>query len=177
VAARPGRVRGARRAEGGGVGAPPPARPEWSAAEPLPKERYMVDPATCADAPQTAIHKAISLPREYPSLTSGRRPSVPPMCPGPSGEVGPVGVRHWGPGTTRVWAGQSRRRWSGARGWSVSTWPLLRTANVEPVVRSDGTKVRSVMLLESQPRPEAYRRVGQRRALPGAGRARGAPRP
>ena len=32
-------------------------------------------------------------------------------------------------------------------------------ANVEPYVRADGTRVWSLMLLERQLRPEAYRRV------------------
>jgi hypothetical protein len=40
----------------------------------------------------------------------------------------------WGSGTTRTWAGRSRRRWSGARSCSASTWPasLSRPATSSP---------------------------------------------
>jgi hypothetical protein len=66
----------------------------------------------------------------------------------------------WGLGTTQIWAGRSRRRWSNAPSCSASTWATIgaAAANVEPYLRADGTKIWSLMQLERQLRPEAYGR-------------------
>jgi hypothetical protein len=80
----------------------------------------------------------------------------------------------WGPGTTLAWDGRSRRRWSGAR--ELLGVDLARVheaaAKVEPYLRADGSRIWSLMQLERQLRPEAYRRRRggylDRRRIPGA---------
>ena len=66
----------------------------------------------------------------------------------------------WGPGTTRTWAGRSRRRWSRCAELLGVNLATVREAavNVEPYIRADGTRIWSLMQLERQLRPEAYRR-------------------
>jgi hypothetical protein len=65
----------------------------------------------------------------------------------------------WGPGTTQTWAGRSRRRWSGVELLGVDLATICEAAaNVEPYLRADGTRIWSLMQLERQLRPEAYRR-------------------
>jgi hypothetical protein len=79
-----------------------------------------------------------------------------------------------GPGTTRTWAGRSRRRWSSARNCSGVDLATIQeaAANVEPYLRTDGTRIWSLMQPERQLRQEAYgrRRGGylDRRRTPAA---------
>ena len=77
------------------------------------------------------------------------------MCPSvPSGR-GKQGTWH-----DRTWAGRSQHRWTRYAellGVDLATVQRLAT-KVEPYVRVDGTKVWSLMQLERQLRPEAYRR-------------------
>jgi hypothetical protein len=56
----------------------------------------------------------------------------------------------WGLGTTRTWAGRSRRRWSDAQSCSTSDLATIpaAAANVEPYPRADGTRIWSLMQLE-----------------------------
>jgi hypothetical protein len=69
-------------------------------------------------------------------------------------------LQRWGPGTTRTWAGRLRRRSTAARSCSAIDLATIceAAAGIEPYIRADGTKVWSLMLLERQLRPEAYRR-------------------
>jgi hypothetical protein len=72
----------------------------------------------------------------------------------------------------RTWAGRSRC----AELLDVELATIQEAAaNVEPYVRVDGTKIWSLMQLECQLRPEAYRGAGA--ATSTAGRARGTNRP
>ena len=66
----------------------------------------------------------------------------------------------WGPGTTRTWAGRSRRRQSGAPSCSASDLATIHqlAAKVEPYIRADGTRIWSLMQLARQLQPEAYGR-------------------
>ena len=55
--------------------------------------------------------------------------------------------------------------------WALGLAAIRRAANVEPYLRADGTRIRSLMQLERQLRPEAYRRRGghlDRRRIPAA---------
>jgi len=66
----------------------------------------------------------------------------------------------WGLGTTRTWAGRSRRRWSGARSCSVFDLATVRelAAKVQPYIRTDGTRIWRLMQPARQLRPQAYGR-------------------
>jgi hypothetical protein len=80
--------------------------------------------AASAWSPVTAVSWADTLPRtgSLARLMAGaKRP--------------PLG--RWGRGTTLAWDGRSRRRWSGARSCSASTWP----ASAKPRPRSSRTSV------------------------------------
>jgi hypothetical protein len=66
----------------------------------------------------------------------------------------------WGLGTTLAWDGRWRRRWRGCAQLLGVDLARVReaAAKVEPYIRADGTRIWTLMQLERQLQPEAYRR-------------------